>query len=51
MSTSSGVGSQDGGEPNECNTKDGEKVNKIDFDRIVQSYIIWGYSYMYLVAR
>ena len=35
MSTSSGVGSQDGGEPNECNTKDGEKVNKIDFDRIV----------------
>ena len=35
MSTSSGVGSQDSVEPNECDTKDGEKVNIIDFDRIL----------------
>ena len=49
MSTSSGVGSQDSREPNECNTKDDEKVNIVDFDRIL--YIIEGYSYMYLVAR
>ena len=37
MSTSSGVGSQDSGEPNECDTKDGEKVHIIDFDRILYS--------------
>ena len=35
MSTSSGVGSQDSVEPNECDTKDGEKVNVIDLDRIL----------------
>ena len=49
MSTSSGVGSQDSGEPNECNTKDGEKVNIVDFDRIL--YIIEEHSYMYLEVR
>ena len=49
MSTSSGVGSQDSGEPHEFDTKDGEKVNIIYLDLIL--YIIEGYSYMYLVAR
>ena len=41
MSTSSGIGSKDSGEPNECDTKDGEKVNIIDLDRIL--YIFRGY--------
>ena len=54
MGTSSGVGSQDSGKPNECDTKDGEKVNIIDLDHIRQygvKYIIEGNPYMYLVVR
>ena len=31
MGTSSGVGSKDGGEPHNCDTKDDKKVNILDW--------------------
>ena len=43
MMTSSGIGSKDGGEPNNCEPKDREKVNIIDWERNLN-----GLSYIYI---
>ena len=40
MGTSSGVDSKDGGEPDNSDMKDDEKVNIIDWER---NLYIWGY--------